>query len=85
MFIGIELVEDRATKAPFSPERKLAASIKRDAFDSGLICYPMSGTRDGKHGDHILLAPPFIMESDHVPMVVDVLKTVIARQTSASP
>ncbi|MEY1554140.1 aspartate aminotransferase family protein [Yoonia sp. R2331] len=78
LFIGLELVADRATKAPFDPARKLAASIKAAAFEAGLICYPMSGTRDGKHGDHVLLAPPFIYSEDHVAELVDKLDAAFA-------
>jgi len=59
-FMGLEFVEDRDSKRPFDPSKKLAAGLKRAAFDEGLICYPMPGTRDGAVGDHLLLAPPFI-------------------------
>ncbi|MCB1333019.1 MAG: aspartate aminotransferase family protein [Roseivivax sp.] len=62
LFRGIELVSDRDTKAPFDPSLGVAAKIKKAAFAEGLICYPMSGTIDGRNGDHILLAPPFIIE-----------------------
>ncbi|MEM7719969.1 MAG: aspartate aminotransferase family protein [Pseudomonadota bacterium] len=62
LFRGIELVADRISKAPFDPAQGIAAKIKKSAFAEGLICYPMSGTIDGRHGDHILLAPPFIIE-----------------------
>ena len=71
LFIGLELVKDRATKKPFDPSLKVAASIKRKAFEAGLICYPMSGTRDGKWGDHILLAPPFIINESQITELVD--------------
>jgi adenosylmethionine-8-amino-7-oxononanoate aminotransferase len=57
---GIELVEDRATKRPFDPAAKLHAKVKAEAMQRGLMCYPMGGTLDGVHGDHVLLAPPFI-------------------------
>ncbi|MEM8791472.1 MAG: aspartate aminotransferase family protein [Pseudomonadota bacterium] len=66
LFQGIEIVEDRETKAPFDPALKIAPRFKKAAFEVGLICYPMQGTRDGVHGDHVLLAPPFIMEDAHV-------------------
>ncbi len=66
LFLGLELVADRATKSPFAPERQIAKRLKAAAFDAGLICYPSAGTIDGKHGDHILLAPPFIMEDAHI-------------------
>lgn len=62
LFVGIEIVADRATKNPFDPALKIAGRLKKAAFDAGLICYPMSGTRDGKRGDHVLLAPPFHLE-----------------------
>ncbi len=62
LFRGIELVENRETKTPFDPARGIAGKIKKAAFQAGLICYPMSGTIDGQRGDHILLAPPFIIE-----------------------
>jgi adenosylmethionine-8-amino-7-oxononanoate aminotransferase len=71
LFIGLELVKDRVTKKPFDHTLKIAANIKRTAFEAGLICYPMSGTRDGKWGDHILLAPPFIMNENQVIELVD--------------
>jgi len=59
-FWGLEFVSDRETKVPFDPDAKLAARLKKAAFEEGLICYPMPGTRDGKSGDHLLLAPPFV-------------------------
>ena len=77
LFLGVELVQDRATKSTFDPARKLHASIKAHAFERGLICYPMGGTIDGKHGDHVLLAPPFIMEDDQIDEVVSKLSQAI--------
>jgi hypothetical protein len=71
LFIGLELVKDRDTKKPFDPSLKIAANIKRTAFEAGLICYPMSGTRDGKWGDHILLAPPFVIDEKQVVELVE--------------
>jgi adenosylmethionine-8-amino-7-oxononanoate aminotransferase len=59
-FWGIELVADRANKAPFDPAFKINAAIKKDAMARGLLCYPFGGTVDGRQGDHVLLAPPFI-------------------------
>jgi adenosylmethionine-8-amino-7-oxononanoate aminotransferase len=73
LFRGIELVADRETKKPFEPSQRVAAAIKRSAFDAGLICYPMSGTIDGRHGDHILLAPPFIINDDEIGELVEKL------------
>ncbi len=66
LFWGVELVADRATKETFDPGLKLHDAIKHLAMDRGLICYPGQGTADGVRGNHILLAPPFIVTSDEV-------------------
>lgn len=64
LFRGVELVADRATKEPFAPERGLHRRIKDEAMARGLICYPNGGTADGVSGDHVLLAPPFIVDEE---------------------
>ncbi|WP_366556500.1 aspartate aminotransferase family protein [Aquibaculum sediminis] len=60
LFVAIELVEDRDSKRPFPPERKMADRVRAAALEEGLICYPSSGTVDGINGDHVLLSPPYI-------------------------
>ncbi len=77
LFIGVELVADRATKAPFAPTARLHAAIKARAMDNGLICYPGGGTVDGVGGDHVLLAPPYIVTAEHVAEIVDRLSRSI--------
>lgn len=79
LFRGLEFVEDRDTKRPFAPSRAIHKAFKKETFEAGLICYPMGGTVDGKQGDHILLAPPFIMESHHIDEIISKLQTAIAR------
>ncbi len=73
LFLGLELVADRTTKAAFEPERKVHARVKQAAMQAGLMCYPMGGTIDGRQGDHILLAPPFILAEGHLDEIVDKL------------
>ena len=75
LFQGLEIVSNRETKAPLNSALGTAKKIKAAAFEAGLICYPMSGTIDGKNGDHILLAPPFIMSDEQIDELVDKLKT----------
>ena len=77
LFYGIELVRDRATKEPFDPAGQLHARVKREGMARGLMTYPMGGTVDGRSGDHILLAPPFIVEEVHLGMIVDRLHDAI--------
>ena len=73
LFIGLELVAERTSKAPFEPQRRIHAGIKQQALERGLICYPMGGTIDGIRGDHVLLAPPFIIEDAHIEELVEKL------------
>lgn len=70
LFIGLEIVADRSSKKPFEREASIAKKLKKQAFEAGLICYPMSGTIDGQHGDHVLLAPPFIISDTQIEEVV---------------
>ena len=71
LFQGVELVADRATKAPFDPALKLHARVKREAMARGLMVYPLGGTIDGVAGDHILIAPPFIIEAGEIDTIVE--------------
>ena len=77
LFQAIELVEDRATRTPFDPAFKLHQKIKAAAFDNGLACYPAGGTVDGRRGDHVLLAPPYIATSDDIDLIVEKLGTAV--------
>ena len=84
LFVGVELVQDRTTKAPFDPKLKLHAAIKREAFQRGLMVYPMGGTVDGKIGDHVLLAPPFICTPRDIERIVGRLTDAIEGALAAT-
>lgn len=71
LFRGIEIVADKETKAPFDPALKLHARIKKEAMARGLMSYPMGGTVDGRIGDHVLLAPPYIIQPDEIDLIVE--------------
>ncbi|MCC7080805.1 MAG: aspartate aminotransferase family protein [Burkholderiales bacterium] len=72
-FWGIEFVQDRATKQPFDPALKINARIKAEAMKLGLLCYPMGGTLDGMRGDHVLIAPPYIVSDGQLDELADKL------------
>jgi len=74
LFRGLEFVVDRETKQPFDPAIALNKKLKKATFDAGLICYPMGGTIDGINGDHLLLAPPFIVDDSHIDEIIEKLK-----------
>jgi len=73
LFLGVELVEDRGSKDPFDPARKLNVAIKKAAMARGLMVYPMGGTIDGQRGDHVLVAPPFIVTDAQIAEITDKL------------
>ncbi|MGF1553872.1 MAG: aspartate aminotransferase family protein [Paracoccaceae bacterium] len=83
LFLGLELVEDRAAKRPFDPAHGVAATLKREAFARGLMVYPMGGTVDGRVGDHVLIAPPFVLEDTQIPEIVAPLAEALDAATGA--
>jgi adenosylmethionine-8-amino-7-oxononanoate aminotransferase len=82
LFHSIELVRDRDSKAPFAPELHLNERVKTEAMRRGLLVYPMGGTIDGRLGDHLLLAPPYIATAGDIDEIVtrlgDALDAAIA-------
>ncbi|HYR33131.1 MAG TPA: aspartate aminotransferase family protein [Burkholderiales bacterium] len=79
LFWSLEMVAERASKRPFDPELRLHARIKQAALETGLLCYPMGGTIDGIRGDHVLLAPPFIIEPGQIEELVHKLGRALQR------
>ena len=77
LLMAIELVADRATKAPFAPGLKVSASVKAQAFERGLLVYPGAGTVDGVRGDHVLLAPPYIVSDGEIDVIVERLGAAV--------
>ncbi|MEQ8397553.1 aspartate aminotransferase family protein [Thalassobaculum sp.] len=83
-FVGLELVADRASKATFDPALALHNRVKAAAMENGLICYPMGGTIDGKSGDHVLVAPPFITTDDELAEIVERVGDAIDRAIAST-
>jgi adenosylmethionine-8-amino-7-oxononanoate aminotransferase len=70
LFMAIELVEDRPSKRPFDPARRINARVLQSAMARGLVVYPMGGTIDGERGDHVLVAPPFVATESDIEEIV---------------
>jgi adenosylmethionine-8-amino-7-oxononanoate aminotransferase len=85
LFVGVELVADRGTKEPFDPALKLNARVKREAMARGLMVYPMGGTADGARGDHVLLAPPFVIDAPVLDSIVERLGEAIDAAIAKDP
>ena len=82
LFRALEFVEDRASRTPFDPALKLHARLKREAMARGLLVYPMGGTIDGSSGDHVLLAPPFIVSESQIETIVERLGEAVDAATA---
>ena len=83
LFIGVEFVENRETREPFAPELNVAGRFKAATFENGLICYPSGGTADGTKGDHVLLAPPFIISESEVEQLAGIFERSLAQVIEA--
>lgn len=83
-FWGVELVQDRGGKTPFDPARKVHVRTRKEAMARGLLCYPMGGTVDGRVGDHVLLAPPFIASRAELQDIAGRLADAVDAATSAA-
>ena len=57
--IGVEFVQDRASKQPFPAGRGASIDVARRAFEDGLIVYPCAGNAGGTAGDTVIIAPPY--------------------------
>jgi adenosylmethionine-8-amino-7-oxononanoate aminotransferase len=78
LFAGVEFVKNRETREPFAPKDKINVRVGNRAFAKGLICYPGGGGADGVKGDHILLAPPFVITEQEIDRLVEILGDAIA-------
>jgi adenosylmethionine-8-amino-7-oxononanoate aminotransferase len=77
LLLGVELVEDKVIKKPFELAANVRTRISHACLGRGLYVYQGGGSADGVRGDHVLLAPPFIIEESHVEEIVAKLKEVI--------
>jgi len=76
-FIATELVADRKTKKPFDGSKKIFMQIRQQAFENGLICYPVGGNVDGVNGDIVILSPPYNSSDSELAEMVDKMATSI--------
>ncbi|WP_434713533.1 aspartate aminotransferase family protein (plasmid) [Rhizobium sp. YTUHZ045] len=77
LFWTMELVQDKATKAPFPAAARLSQKTQKAALDVGLMCYPAQGCADGTNGDHVLLAPSYTSTPDQITLIVDLLAQAV--------
>lgn len=85
LFVAFEIVRDRATREPFDPALAVNARFKREAMDRGMLSYPGGGTADGVAGDHVLLAPPYIVAAAEIDAIVETAARTLAAVTTGLP
>src|SRR6267154_5929987 len=77
LLIGIELVKNRSTREPFPRESNIAERIRQAALDQNVLTYPTQGCVDGINGDHIVLAPPFIISREESAQIARALHSAL--------
>ncbi|KAJ5286617.1 Pyridoxal phosphate-dependent transferase major region subdomain 2 [Penicillium angulare] len=79
LFWGMEFVKDKTTKEPFDKETRLSALIQEKGLcpEFAISLYGCSGTVDGISGDHVILAPPYIVSKEEIDIIVDVTAKVL--------
>ena len=76
---AVEFIKDRSTREPFPKEVGIAEKIRQAALEKNVLTYPSQGTVDGSRGDHVLLAPPFIITPQECQLIVDALQYALAK------
>jgi adenosylmethionine-8-amino-7-oxononanoate aminotransferase len=79
LLVGIEFVRDKSTREPFDSSQAIAEKIHSAAMEEGILTYPTQGCVDGIRGDHILLAPPFIISPEESALIGAALTSALAK------
>ena len=74
---AVEFVADKTTKRAFPPDKTFSSRVGAAAMKRGLLVYPMQGSVDGNSGDHILLAPPAVIDHDQIRWSIEQLAAAI--------
>jgi adenosylmethionine-8-amino-7-oxononanoate aminotransferase len=80
---GVEFVKNKMTRAPFPKEEGIAEKIRQAALEKNVLLYPGQGCVDGASGDHVLLAPPFIIKAEECELVAKAIQYALAKVFSA--
>jgi adenosylmethionine-8-amino-7-oxononanoate aminotransferase len=79
LLIGIEFVRDKSSREPFPPLQNIAERVRQAALEESVLTYPTQGCVDGLRGDHILLAPPFILKAEESGLIARAIKSALAK------
>ena len=79
LLLSVEFVKEKATREPFSREQNVAERIRQACLDENVLTYPTQGCVDGVRGDHILLAPPFILNAEESALIARAIKSALTK------
>ena len=79
LLIGIEFVKNKSTREPFPREENIAEKIRQAALAENVLTYPSQGCVDGSRGDHVLLAPPFVLTPAESEIIARALEAALAQ------
>jgi len=71
LFWALEFVEDKAMRRSFDPALRINDRVKVAALGEGVAIYPMGGTIDGRTGDHVIIAPPYVAKAEDIDRIVE--------------
>ncbi len=77
LFFALEFLADRVSKRPFASRLQVFARVRDHALKNGLAIYPSAGTIDGKTGDHLIVAPPYIVTAEAIDVIVSRLADAV--------
>ena len=83
LLTGIEFVKDKKSREPFPPSQNIAERIRQSALEENVLTYPTQGCVDGLRGDHILLAPPFILKAEESALIARAIKSALTKVFSS--
>jgi hypothetical protein len=74
---AVEFVADRATKVPFPSEVHFADRVWARCLEAGVLLYPGHGCVDGVRGDHLMVAPPYVIAGEQIDLIAGTLREAI--------
>ncbi len=79
LLLGIEFVQDKASRKPFPRDDQIAERMRREALEHNVLTYPTQGCVDGMQGDHLLLAPPFPLTPEESAIIGTALASALVK------
>jgi len=79
LLIGVEFVKNKETREPFPRSENVAEKIRQAALEKNVLTYPTQGCVDGVNGDHLLLAPPFVIRPNESAMIAAAVQHAVSQ------